>query len=183
MICPRCKTDLKNVSLQDVEVDICGSCEGVWFDHGELAKIIKGGEEGVGATELAKSWEGEAIKDEHPGEKELACPRCSGLLRRYNYSYSSNVVIDGCEEKRCGVWIDDGELKRIAQYLCDYRKNLSPEQKEELVMKLAQIKNDCETREEAFIDSLVKMDDQGGIMRVPGEILQFIYTMMYKIGL
>lgn len=40
MLCPVCSIDLKIHYHQNVEVDTCPKCRGVWLDRGELDKII-----------------------------------------------------------------------------------------------------------------------------------------------
>ena len=41
MSCPNCKIDLVMADRQGIEIDYCPSCRGVWFDRGELDKIIE----------------------------------------------------------------------------------------------------------------------------------------------
>jgi len=42
----------------------------------------------------------------------LTCPRCNGTMQREHYA-NSGVEIDRCT---CGVWLDKGELEKIAVY-------------------------------------------------------------------
>ena len=42
MKCPKCGTDLEEVNLQDVMIDRCPECEGIWLDHGELEFLVDG---------------------------------------------------------------------------------------------------------------------------------------------
>lgn len=39
--CPVCRTDLVMSERQDIEIDYCPQCRGVWLDRGELDKIIE----------------------------------------------------------------------------------------------------------------------------------------------
>ena len=39
--CPACLRPLEPQTYQDVRLDVCNSCRGVWFDHAELAAIWK----------------------------------------------------------------------------------------------------------------------------------------------
>ena len=39
--CPVCKVDLVMTERQNVEIDYCPKCRGVWLDRGELDKIIE----------------------------------------------------------------------------------------------------------------------------------------------
>lgn len=42
MKCPTCNgTDLVMIERQNVEIDYCPKCRGVWLDRGELDKIIE----------------------------------------------------------------------------------------------------------------------------------------------
>ncbi len=41
MKCPKCGSDLKEVKVQDVSVDECTGCKGIWLDHGELELLAK----------------------------------------------------------------------------------------------------------------------------------------------
>jgi Zn-finger nucleic acid-binding protein len=41
MACPVCRTSLVMSERQDIEIDYCPTCRGVWLDRGELDKIIE----------------------------------------------------------------------------------------------------------------------------------------------
>jgi Zn-finger nucleic acid-binding protein len=41
MKCPKCDVPLSMSERQNVEVDYCPNCRGVWLDRGELDKIIE----------------------------------------------------------------------------------------------------------------------------------------------
>ncbi|WP_395015882.1 zf-TFIIB domain-containing protein [Dongia sp.] len=41
MLCPVCKVDLIMTERQNVEIDYCPKCRGIWLDRGELDKIIE----------------------------------------------------------------------------------------------------------------------------------------------
>lgn len=40
MKCPNCDATLLMTTRQDVEIDYCPECRGIWLDRGELDKII-----------------------------------------------------------------------------------------------------------------------------------------------
>ncbi len=42
MKCPKCGHDLEEINYQDVLLDRCPDCKGVWLDHGELELLGKG---------------------------------------------------------------------------------------------------------------------------------------------
>ena len=41
MLCPVCKAELVMSERQNIEIDYCPKCRGVWLDRGELDKIIE----------------------------------------------------------------------------------------------------------------------------------------------
>jgi hypothetical protein len=38
--CPRCGASMATTRIEDVEVDKCPSCEGIFFDRGELETVL-----------------------------------------------------------------------------------------------------------------------------------------------
>jgi uncharacterized protein len=67
MRCPRCEdAELIERDRQDVKVDICQSCRGVWLDRGELEKLMAYAERA--AAEEQAYWSG------RPGTEGAAAP-------------------------------------------------------------------------------------------------------------
>ena len=45
--CPRCKIVMKKIRKNEVVIDICKKCKGMWLDNHEIDKLIKmGGKNG-----------------------------------------------------------------------------------------------------------------------------------------
>jgi hypothetical protein len=42
MKCPKCGADLHEVNYQNVMIDTCTECKGIWLDHGELEILASG---------------------------------------------------------------------------------------------------------------------------------------------
>lgn len=40
MECPRCDGKLVETAYENVKIDVCEKCSGVWLDAGELAQIV-----------------------------------------------------------------------------------------------------------------------------------------------
>ena len=40
MECPKCDGKLVETDFENIKIDICNSCTGVWLDAGELAQIV-----------------------------------------------------------------------------------------------------------------------------------------------
>ena len=41
--CPQCQKNMKKVKMKNVILDVCEDEDGIWFDSGELAKILSAG--------------------------------------------------------------------------------------------------------------------------------------------
>lgn len=39
MNCPKCDGKLIETNYENIKIDVCGNCSGVWLDAGELAQI------------------------------------------------------------------------------------------------------------------------------------------------
>jgi len=39
LLCPRCKDYMKKLKKNDVIIDVCKKCGGMWVDAGELEKL------------------------------------------------------------------------------------------------------------------------------------------------
>ncbi len=40
LMCPNCTEGMQEVRRNDVQIDICPRCRGVWLDRGELEKLL-----------------------------------------------------------------------------------------------------------------------------------------------
>jgi hypothetical protein len=44
--CPKCDGTLSEITFEDVQIDRCNKCNGVWLDSGELERLIAKDESG-----------------------------------------------------------------------------------------------------------------------------------------
>jgi uncharacterized protein len=69
MRCPRCEdAELTERDRQEVKVDICQSCRGVWLDRGELEKLMASAERA--AAEEQAYWSGRPAAERAAGPVE-----------------------------------------------------------------------------------------------------------------
>ena len=47
MKCPKCGMDLHNISFAGIELDRCVSCNGTWFDAGEMEQLLEEKNRGI----------------------------------------------------------------------------------------------------------------------------------------
>lgn len=107
MRCVKCEGTLSPVRVDDVDVDQCDRCGGIWFDAHELERVLGRGH----FDALQKRGEPRPGDDERRGH----CPRCRGegyLVRIAGPS--PRVHVDTCAV--CGgKWLDGGELTELGR--------------------------------------------------------------------
>ena len=103
MRCPKCRSDMEQVTVDGTEVDRCSSCMGLWFDDGELALMRShraAAELDIGEVSIGKKQN----KLEH-----YRCPRCAGAMNRLVDPEQTHIWFEQCEACR-GSFFDAGEL-------------------------------------------------------------------------
>ena len=104
------------MKVADFEVDLCRVCEGVWLQKGELKRLLTLSRGEVAASPVVIAWHGASSRPQGDAARGLFCPECMEPMRCYRFGGDRDVYIDGCPEG-CGVWADDGELRRMHQSL------------------------------------------------------------------
>lgn len=74
LVCPRCGGLMDYQHAEDVEVDVCLDCRGVWLDAGELAELQGVADSGFEGDELYKAVE---------KVEEMEADRSRTLLERF----------------------------------------------------------------------------------------------------
>lgn len=117
-ICPRCDIALEGITLemeQDLDIERCNECQGLFFDTGELEYMLDQSVKHVVQIDHQKLA---ALSEESTigrmKNRYMKCPCCSDLMNYYNYGGRSGVIVDWC--KPHGLWLDGGELKRLLEW-------------------------------------------------------------------
>lgn len=91
--------------MEEVAVDRCSACDGIWFDAQELNQLLA--EDARQVASLSRGSENE-LADGKKGH----CPRGGETLMRVYSAVDRTVIIDACPECR-GIWLDGGEFKKL----------------------------------------------------------------------
>ena len=106
MNCPICKNEpMITLELNEVEIDYCLSCKGIWLDAGEL-ELLLGSD--VESTEFLNSF----TPDTKSKEKKLKCPICNKKMEKVMVVGEKEITIDKCKNEH-GIWFDAGELEDV----------------------------------------------------------------------
>jgi len=93
------------LELDQIEVDYCVDCGGIWLDSGELELLLEGAEK---RDEVLNSLE----PDPSNAEEKRRCPICERRMEKVRAGENRDLVIDRCKRNH-GVWLDKGELHRV----------------------------------------------------------------------
>jgi Zn-finger nucleic acid-binding protein len=94
------------LELEDVEIDYCTNCGGLWLDAGELELLLNEPDKAKG---LLDSFRIDSASD----ERIRKCPICNKKMQKIVIGSSKPVLlIDKCR-RGDGLWFDKGELQDI----------------------------------------------------------------------
>lgn len=145
MQCPGCSTELERKLIGHVETDACQSCNGIWFQLGELCKAkdelipdLNWMDSKLKPTsqQILKEWELVNSRfdwlqmDYNPETpmatfRNIACPECKQEMKKLLYT-GTRVEMDVC--RKCqGVWLAGGEFQQMIIELRETANNMSPE--------------------------------------------------------
>jgi PAT family beta-lactamase induction signal transducer AmpG len=107
MRCPKCRADMQQIMFDDVEVDRCTVCHGLWFDDGELGKLRT--KEAAAALDIGDIKTGK----QHNQIEHYRCPRCAGPMHRLVDPKQTHIWYEQCGSCH-GSFFDAGELTDLA---------------------------------------------------------------------
>ena len=94
--------------LEDVEVDYCLDCRGIWLDAGELEMLL-------GEDETTQQVMNSFNEAADCTEKPRKCPICLKKMQKILVGDGDGTkLIDKCS-KGDGLWFDEGELTEIME--------------------------------------------------------------------
>ncbi len=115
MKCPVCHIPLIVVEHEQIELDNCTDCAGVWFDAGELELLL----ETMQVEEHTLSLDSILTSPEaQSSEKKRKCPICGKKMKKATVGHKPEVLIDVCP-RGDGLWFDKGEVGQLITQLPD----------------------------------------------------------------
>ncbi len=107
MQCPRDATPLNDRRFEEIDVQMCASCGGMFVEGGELNRLS-----GPTAGDLEYSTL-DADSGRHADEfGPASCPRDGAAMEKVEFNIETGIILDHCPA--CGAfWLDGRELARI----------------------------------------------------------------------
>ncbi|NWF88026.1 MAG: zf-TFIIB domain-containing protein [Ignavibacteriaceae bacterium] len=107
MKCPVCDELMIVLELDQIEIDYCTSCDGVWLDGGELELLL---EEASEKEKVLSSFRA----DESFEEKKIRCPICFKKMEKVSVGKEMKILLDRCKNNH-GLWFNKGELYEVVK--------------------------------------------------------------------
>jgi len=114
MKCPNCDKDLVQTKRDNIEVEYCPSCHGMWLSRQELEGLEDE------AFDFGDDEKGTLIFSATATSRK--CPQCSKPMKRFKYRLY-DLEMDFCEDGH-GFWLDADEDKRILALMKEEEVNL-----------------------------------------------------------
>lgn len=114
MNCPKCNSELSTFQVDEMKLEQCTSCEGMWFDKDEIRQVKDKADSDLNWMDFEIWKHADKFKS---GKHKYNCPKCNQKMEVLNYD-ETNIEIDYC--KSCeGVWLDKGEIQKLIAALED----------------------------------------------------------------
>jgi len=110
--CPSCSIPMLRGKLQEVPLNQCGNCYGLWLETSAFDHICRNTEQQSAALGRAQPTGGAASIEP---VRYRRCPQCNEMMHRLNFARCSGVIVDVCRAH--GTWFDANELHRIVHFI------------------------------------------------------------------
>jgi len=114
--CPRCDAVLHARRVDDLVIDECGGCLGVFLDHVAIKRVIVDRAQSRAEALLGALPRVEVNALPAAGQKMyLRCPVCQVVMNRRLFASGTGIIIDVCLTH--GTFFDAGELPLIIEFV------------------------------------------------------------------
>lgn len=90
MQCPKCNGTFATIRVGDVNVDRCGTCNGLWFDMLEQEDVAR--MQRAEAVDIGDAATGRS----HDHQRNILCPRCNVTMLSMVAAGQSHIHYESC---------------------------------------------------------------------------------------
>ena len=115
MECPQCKEQMTQRTIDEITINECSQCKGMWFDHGQLDAVKDRVMPDMGWLDidsLKEQAEFEALRDPN------FCPKCKDIALTTIKDRTSKTEISICTQCN-GTWLGTGQFLNLINVLID----------------------------------------------------------------
>ena len=109
MECPKCQAQMEVVVFDDIEVDRCIRCGGLWFDVLENEELRE--RAGSEAVDNGATWQAAM----HNVQGKVFCPRDAALMERMVNTAEPELWVEACPVCH-GTFFDAGEFTNFKEH-------------------------------------------------------------------
>jgi Zn-finger nucleic acid-binding protein len=133
MLCPVCNVAMVIVEHQNIELDYCTRCKGVWFDSGELELLLESANLGNFGEFLGNIMN---KREATTTEKKRKCPICTRKMKKVLID-DEKILVDICRHRH-GIWFDNQEVQRLVKSLAE-KSTVKPDSRQNVMDFLGEV--------------------------------------------
>ena len=112
LICPKDHDTMETITVEDITIDRCPTCGGMWFDLGELRQLLEA--DGLEKEDLLRKDKAHAHVDVHR-RIAICCPRDGFAMMQIHDATQRHIEYELCMQ--CGgIFLDSGELRDLDKF-------------------------------------------------------------------
>ena len=109
MHCPKCDSEMERVVVEDIEVDRCKLCKGLWFDMLEKEDLVS--IEGSESIDIGNT----ALGERYDSLQRVDCPKCHVEMLPMVDKDQTHIHYESCPT--CfGTFFDAGEFRDLKTF-------------------------------------------------------------------
>jgi Zn-finger nucleic acid-binding protein len=110
MVCPNDGFILKKDSVKGTTIDVCEKCGGIYFDVGEIEKLV---EAGVAEKDIQTQFFGRTIAKNAAIKAPAECMRCGEEVEKVTKTQTGTTATIYCCTECDGIWANNGTYQTI----------------------------------------------------------------------
>lgn len=106
LTCPKCRSAMAPVTFEEITVDRCTACGGLWFDVMEQRQLRE-----RPGSQVIDTGPAQLASVPHPPAGTMICPRCSAAMTRLKDVDNRSIEYEYCAVCN-GAFFDGGEFRQ-----------------------------------------------------------------------